>query len=304
MPSMTCCTSGGAVSSRAAGKRRRSRARASLSRRLRELHADHAALAPRDAAAADRRFEERDAVCRHGCDQGVTIAKFGSDRVEQAEEREQRGAAAVHVELVREDEVLEPDLARAQLQEQLARELHGRGGVRVGLALPVVQHGVLEVQHVRLADVGEHEVQRERLLLGRLRAVEARRHGGEEQLERNAREDVAGEAGVEPAALGRAVAQLVRAGQVDGAPDAALGLVAELVVGAREQLARLGVLRVGEHEVVEQRRGPAVVAARRAPRCAFSFTAAAPPIASTYFAPSAAGGSGSRFAGLPSYQPK
>ena len=67
--------------------------------------------------------------------------------------------------------------------------------------------------------------------------------------------------GSSPPPCGHAVAQLVRAGQVDRAPHAALGLVAELVVGAREQLVRLGVARVGEHEMVEQRRGPAIVAA-------------------------------------------
>ena len=40
------------------------RARLELAR-LRELHADDPALAPRDAAAANRRIEERKPVCRH-----------------------------------------------------------------------------------------------------------------------------------------------------------------------------------------------------------------------------------------------
>ncbi len=40
------------------------RARLGLAR-LRELHADDAAPAPRDAASTDRRIEEREAVCRH-----------------------------------------------------------------------------------------------------------------------------------------------------------------------------------------------------------------------------------------------
>ena len=57
-----------------------------------------------------------------------------------------------------------------------------------------------------------------------------------------------------------AVAQLVGAGEIDVAPRARFRLVAELIVGAREQLARRGIVGLGEDQVVEQRRGPAVVA--------------------------------------------
>ena len=60
---------------------------------------------------------------------------------------------------------------------------------------------------------------------------------------------------------GDAVAQLVRAGQVDVAPGPRLGLVAELVVGVREQRVRVPVLRIGEHDVVHERGDPAVLAA-------------------------------------------
>ena len=128
-------------------------------------------------------------------------------------------------------EVPEPDLAGAEPQEQRARQLHRRGGVRVRVALPVVQHGVLEVQHVRLADVGEDEVERDRLLpsppSGRRGAWPSRRRRDRAGCARGCRR----RSGCRARRSGRAVAQLVRAGQVDGAPDAALGLVAELVVG-------------------------------------------------------------------------
>ena len=130
----------------------------------------------------------------------------------------------------------------------------------------MVQHGVFQLQHVRFVHVGEHEIDREGLFLRRTRTVQLCGHRREEQIERNVLEDrcpVFHTHGRNRAA----VAQLVRAGEVGAAPHAGLGLVAELVVGACQQFLCLGVVGLGEHEVVEQARRPAVIARRDGGLC-------------------------------------
>ena len=58
------------------------------------------------------------------------------------------------------------------------------------------------------------------------------------------------------------VAQLLRAREVEVAPRAGLALVAELLERVGLQPARRHVVGLGEHEVVHELRGPAVLAAR------------------------------------------
>lgn len=110
------------------------------------------------------------------------------------------------------------------------------------------------------AHVREHEVERQRLLLDGLWSVQTGGHGGEEKVERDLIEDARHRPQIEPD-RGHTMAQLVRAAQVDGPPHAALRLIAELIVAARELCARRGVALVRKYEMVEQRCRPAVFAA-------------------------------------------
>ncbi len=77
---------------------------------------------------------------------------------------------------------------------------------------------------------------------------------------RRHRLDRVGARGVDAAGLRHAVAQLERALQVDRAPWTGLGLVAHLLVGVRQQLLALPVVRVGEDDVLERLGHPAVLA--------------------------------------------
>ena len=59
-----------------------------------------------------------------------------------------------------------------------------------------------------------------------------------------------------------AAAQLLRAGEIDVAPGAGLGLEAKLRIDRRQRVARRGVVPRRRRPVVEQRRRPAQLAAR------------------------------------------
>ena len=133
---------------------------------------------------------------------------------------------------------------------------------------------------------------------------EARGHRGEEEVERDAREDVrrAKRARGPPLSGRRGAARTRRSGRRRARRRTRPGSRAGRRRGPAARAPRRRPGRANTRwssSVAAQRYSPRSRAAR-----ACSFTAAAPPIASTYFAPSSAGGSGSRFAGLPSYQPK
>ena len=115
--------------------------------------------------------------------------------------------------------------------------------LRIGVGAAVVQHGVLERQRRSVSPRSVKTKLIVELLAVGLRAVQARRHRGEE-----AGRAAGGAAGPRRRGGSRpllcdAVAQLERAGEVHVAPRARLGLIAELIVGAREQLARRVVVR-------------------------------------------------------------
>src|SRR4029453_4599036 len=99
-----------------------------------------------------------------------------------------------------------------------------------------------------LAEIGEDEVDAE-VLRRRVGAAETGRHRGEEELDRQMTEEIRRRPGGEAGPL-RAVPQLESGRQVNVAPRARFGAVTELIVGAREQLAPRGVVRVGEDEGV------------------------------------------------------
>src|SRR4051794_8939539 len=98
-------------------------------------------------------------------------------------------------------------------------------------------------------------------------------------------------------ALRCAVPELLRAGEIEGAPRTGLRLVAELFERIGLQLPRFRVVGVGEHQMVDDFRDPAVLTARSKHARAFASIASAPPMNWTYLRAAGTGGSGCRCAG-------
>ena len=167
-----------------------------------------------------------------------------------------------------------------------------------GSACAVVQHRVLELQHVRLAEIGEDEVERELLAVG-ARTVQARGHRREEALDRHVPQQP-GDRGVgSSGAPCCAVAKLV--GAASGRRRATGPTRPDSRAGRRSRASSSRASAssgIGEDQVVEQRRDPAVVAALEGRLRLPTHLARRRPSHRRSASPASTGGSGSRFAGL------
>jgi 23S rRNA (adenine2503-C2)-methyltransferase len=143
---------------------------------------------------------------------------------------------------------------------------------------PVVQHAVGQFEHVAVAGIAQHQVD-DGVPLGCLRASEAG-HGVEEALYGRVAQQVQHRAHI-ARLLRHAVSQLPRAAQVGVAPRPRFRLVTELVVGARQQLARRAIVRLGEHQVGQHLGRPSGKSPLSKEACALASTAAPPPMNST-----------------------
>lgn len=178
--------------------------------------------------------------------------------VEQRKESQQVDPAAGDRQVVAHQRVLHAGRAGRQLQEHRFRQRQRGIGVGRRRRPVVVQHRVGYVQHVRLAGVGQHQVDFQLHALGP-RTVQRAGHRLEKTFDRREGQHVQQQRR-RNAGVGRAVAQLVGAGQVEVAPGRRLGGPAELVLSSREQLFRIGVARRSQHHVTEQLGGPTQVA--------------------------------------------
>ena len=236
--------------------------------------------------------------------QGVTIAKRPSGRSSSEKNESSSMRLPSTRELVGEDHVAQARLARREAQEEVAREPHGDRRRRgPALALRVVQHGVLEREHVGLAEVGEHEVEAPVASPSAFGPVQARGHRGEEVVERQVLRAGRGRGRARarrPARRGAARAR--RSGRRRATAPTRRGSRAgrRCARAARAPRRRPGSAKTRwSSSVAAQRYSPRSNASRRLAqhlgRAAHRLDV--PVAAST-------GGSGSRCAGLPSYQPK
>ena len=187
-------------------------------------------------------------VCRW-CYDSIPLETFCQDISE-------RLALAFDLQVALGDRLLQRHFLQLNgVQRRLAhRELR----IRLGERLAIVQDRVLDHQSVLLLQIGEVDIEAD-LLARRLRPIQPHCEVIEQHVRRH-RPDRVGTRGVDASCGRHAVAQFVRALQVHAAPRAGFGLIAELLVGIREQgLGRL-VVGIGEHDVLERRGDEAVFA--------------------------------------------
>ena len=156
------------------------------------------------------------------------------------------------------DQVLDRRQAHHDPHERLPRERDRRGGLLDRGVPGVVQHAVADLEQEALAGVADRQVEGPGEARG-LRPVEPDGEIVEHHRGRHRAHEIRG-GGARGRHLHDPVAELLRGRQVEVAPGAVLGLVAELLQRVGLERAGLGVVRVGEHHVVDGLGDPAVLA--------------------------------------------